>query len=166
VQLVATAHTLTDQVETVLLNIVRGTGLRGLTGIPERRDCPANTSIQPGGDEFVLPRARLLDSRRPSKRGLGLLARRIRNVVVPELKQINSGLDAAIVAWGRSRTRRTDSLTHGGSALEQAEAPINGQLRFLSDDCEMRFSRSHWHTFRGAQEAGDSPCLRGIGTLH
>jgi tRNA(Ile)-lysidine synthase len=35
--LIATAHTANDQEETVLLNILRGTGLTGLKGIPERR---------------------------------------------------------------------------------------------------------------------------------
>ncbi len=34
---VATAHTSDDQVETILLNIIRGSGLGGLRGIPERR---------------------------------------------------------------------------------------------------------------------------------
>lgn len=35
---VATAHTLSDSIETMMFNLIRGTGLRGLCGIPAKRD--------------------------------------------------------------------------------------------------------------------------------
>ncbi|HEX2694990.1 MAG TPA: tRNA lysidine(34) synthetase TilS, partial [Acidobacteriota bacterium] len=41
---IATGHTLTDQAETVLMRIVRGTGLQGLGGIPA---CPDGCLIRP-----------------------------------------------------------------------------------------------------------------------
>lgn len=37
-QLIATAHHLDDSIETLLINLLRGTGIKGLTGIPEKRD--------------------------------------------------------------------------------------------------------------------------------
>lgn len=35
---VATAHTLSDSIETMMFNLIRGTGVKGLCGIPARRD--------------------------------------------------------------------------------------------------------------------------------
>lgn len=44
---VATAHTLDDQVETALFRLIRGSGLKGLAGIPPKRTQGAVTLIRP-----------------------------------------------------------------------------------------------------------------------
>lgn len=90
---VATAHTADDQVETILHRIVRGTGIRGLAGIPASRELvPGITLVRP-----------LLDFRRTEivdyLSGLGQPFRsdptnsderftrnRIRNVLLPVLR--------------------------------------------------------------------------------
>ncbi|MDA1230681.1 MAG: tRNA lysidine(34) synthetase TilS [Planctomycetota bacterium] len=53
--LIVTAHHASDQAETVLHNILRGTGLRGLRGIPERRRLSESA-------EIIRPMLTILDS--------------------------------------------------------------------------------------------------------
>jgi tRNA(Ile)-lysidine synthase len=91
---VATAHTLDDQAETILLRILRGTGIRGLSGIHPRL-------VFEGKDEVVRP---LLDFRRAdleaflrdhcqqwredsSNRDLAFLRNRVRHRLLPLLKE-------------------------------------------------------------------------------
>ena len=50
---IATAHTLNDQAETVLMNLCRGSGTRGLAGIPPVRGRIIRPLLQTGRDEIV-----------------------------------------------------------------------------------------------------------------
>ncbi len=47
IDLLATAHNANDNLETMLFNLARGTGLSGLSGIPATRECEGGTLIRP-----------------------------------------------------------------------------------------------------------------------
>ncbi|MBQ9782973.1 MAG: tRNA lysidine(34) synthetase TilS [Clostridia bacterium] len=47
IPLLATAHNADDNLETMLFNLARGTGLGGMCGIPVTRRCPEGTLIRP-----------------------------------------------------------------------------------------------------------------------
>ena len=93
--LVATAHNADDNLETVIFNLTRGAGLRGLCGIPPIRDgyivrpvlCLTSDEIRDfcRREEipFVVDSTNLED---------GYTRNRIRHNVIPELKKINPAL--------------------------------------------------------------------------
>ncbi len=101
---IATAHNLNDNAETVLLNMTRGTGLRGLCGIPPVR----GNIIRP---LLEISRAEIEDFL--TERGQGYVTdstnltddysrNRIRHSVLPVLMSINSGLLGNIAAMTAS----------------------------------------------------------------
>ena len=142
--LVATAHTRDDHVETVLFRIARGTGLAGLAGIPARRD---------GVVRPLLPFSRAETRAFCETRGLwfhddpansdpAFSRVRVRQEVLPALRAVNPGADAAIARLA-SMAEEEDRFLDGAAAaaLERAETPLNGELAFLTQDVEAAFDR-------------------------
>jgi tRNA(Ile)-lysidine synthetase-like protein len=118
---IALGHHADDQAETILFRIVRGTGLRGLAGIPYRRD------------PFVRP---LLDVRRadilrylarrsipfmtdPSNADPRFARARIRHQILPLLGGENPRVAEALIALGREARRM-------GPVPDVAPAPGRG----------------------------------------
>lgn len=88
---IAVAHTLSDSIETMLFNFARGTALKGVCGIPPKRDTIIRPLIECTRDEiesycrenslaFVTDSTNLLDD---------YARNRIRHHAVPVLRQIN-----------------------------------------------------------------------------
>jgi len=111
---VALGHTRDDQIETILHHIVRGTGWRGMTGIPVRR----GTFIRP---LLSCTRKELTDFLRKrqiryaideSNRDNRLLRNRIRNRLLPYLrKNFNPSIDESLI-------RLQENLAEGWGVLE------------------------------------------------
>lgn len=111
---VALGHTRDDQVETILHRILRGTGWRGLMGIPARRGIFVRPLLDCSRDELV----RFLRSRKiayitdESNRDESYYRNRIRNRLLPYLKRhFNPAVDESI-------GRLQESLEEGWRRLE------------------------------------------------
>jgi tRNA(Ile)-lysidine synthase len=134
---IAVGHTQDDQVETVMQRILRGTGLRGLGGIPARR----RLGREQGGVWIVRPlleltreegqdylRSRGLAWREdPSNGDESLFRNRVRRVVLPLLRdQGNPRVDEALLrlasqARGASRVLAAQAAAlHEGAGLSLA----------------------------------------------
>lgn len=120
---IATAHTADDNLETVLLNLVRGTGLRGLCGIPPKREgfirpmlCLTRNEIE--GYLLGNGLAHVEDSTNAQP---DALRNRLRQSVVPLLKAENPALSQTVLRQSavlRQEDAFLDRLTD--DALAQA----------------------------------------------
>jgi len=108
INVVATGHTADDQAETVLMHLVRGSGLTGLAGMR-----PSSSWPFPGRDDLLLVRPLLEVSREETERYcreedlspcldvtnllLGPLRNRIRHELLPLLRRYNPKIDGALL---------------------------------------------------------------------
>lgn len=103
--LVATAHTADDQAETVLMAIVRGTGLAGLAGMPPRRSlAPGVELVRPlltayrADIERYLQHRHLRPSVDPTNAETHYTRNWVRHEILPQLRaRVNPRVDEALL---------------------------------------------------------------------
>ncbi len=120
----ATAHTASDNAETVFINILRGTGTKGLTGIPPIRGNIIRPILRCTRDdieeycrinslEFVTDSTNLNDDYTRNK---------IRHNIIPLLKEFNPSLLTAV-------SRMTSAVYDDNAYLEQVSLTAKEQCR-------------------------------------
>lgn len=143
-RLIATAHTRDDLLETLVLNLCRGTGLRGLSGIPERRDGivrPLLPFTRAETREYCTDRG-LWTHDDPANVDLSFARARVRHRVLPELRAVHPGCEDAMVRLATVAGEEDALLdSMAAAALERCEIALNGPLRFLTLDVEAAFER-------------------------
>jgi tRNA(Ile)-lysidine synthase len=145
-QRIATAHTRTDHVETVLHHLARGCGLPGLAGIPEKRGTLIRPILIFDREET---RAYCVENSLPfhddpANSDCNFSRARIRHRILPELQAINPSVAEAITRMSQLVSEENRFLNGvAASALERAEHPLNGALGFLTKDLEVAFRRDH-----------------------
>jgi tRNA(Ile)-lysidine synthase len=117
--LIATAHTADDSAETILLNLVRGSGLTGASGIPPRR----GRVVRPLIGERRASLRRALDAAGiayrldPTNDQLDAARNRVRHEVMPALERLNPAAVDALNRFGRLAAD-DDALLDGIAAAE------------------------------------------------
>lgn len=113
---IALGHQADDQVETVLFRILRGTGVRGLGGIPYRREMFVRPLLDVERAQILtyLRRRSIPFVEDPSNRDARFSRARLRHQVLPALRAENPRLGEALRALAADATR----LVSGGIAPE------------------------------------------------
>ena len=144
-ELIATAHTRTDHVETVLLNLTRGTGPQGLAGIPARRQNIVRPLLPFSRSDTTLycKNNGLWYHDDPGNEDVDFSRVRVRHLVAPELAVINPNFEEAIARCAKI-VDEEDRFLNGAAAaaLEQSEVTLNDALSFLTRDLELAFDKS------------------------
>jgi tRNA(Ile)-lysidine synthase len=97
---IATAHNANDNTETVLLNLIKGTGLKGLSGIPFRRDKIIRPLLSLSKKEILTYNKQTELAFRTDSSNVENNYQRnyLRNVIVPLIKdKINPQIDSAVL---------------------------------------------------------------------
>lgn len=119
---IATGHTRDDQAETVLMRLLRGSGPRGLAGIPPVRPFDGLRVIRPLIDAVradivaYLARQRLEAREDSSNRDLTMLRNRVRLVLLPILEGYNPDVRRALA-------RLAEVMRDDADALDALSAP-------------------------------------------
>lgn len=131
---IVTAHNADDNAETVLLNLVRGTGSRGACGIPLRRGniyrpllfvsrAEVEFLCAHFGLEFIIDSTNLETEYTRNK---------LRHRVLPELKAVNPQLTDAITRFTQTLTLQMDFLQFESQRLlQEAQVPWGWDLSVL-----------------------------------
>jgi tRNA(Ile)-lysidine synthase len=117
--LIATAHTADDAAETVLLRLARGSGLRGLRGIPARRGRIVRPLLKARRAVLrsALEAAGIAYLTDPSNANLAHARNRVRADLLPALERLNPAAVEALTRFGRLAADDDDLL----DALAAAE---------------------------------------------
>ncbi|MBR5295763.1 MAG: tRNA lysidine(34) synthetase TilS, partial [Clostridia bacterium] len=120
---IATAHTASDQAETVLFRIIRGSGFSGTSGIPSKRDRIIRPLLPFFTEEILcFLEENALPFKEDSTNSDILYSRnRIRKEIIPQLKQINPSAEDALVRFSFLSAWQEEMIQDICDCLEEKE---------------------------------------------
>jgi tRNA(Ile)-lysidine synthase len=124
-RILLTAHHADDNIETVLFRMMRGTGVRGLSGIPESRWLSRSLLLvrpflktRRTTLEDLLAQVQVEAVEDPTNRDQRYSRNHLRHVIIPALREaVGPGLDTSMLAVTRTARAATDMLEAQGLRL-------------------------------------------------
>ena len=118
--LIATGHHAGDNAETVLMNLIRGAGLKGLTGIPERRDNIVRPmlTVSRAEIEAYLEGKNVPHVEDETNLELDYTRNRVRRQLLPLLEELNPQAAAHIAASARRLAEDEAELSRQAALVE------------------------------------------------
>ena len=129
---IALGHQADDQEETILFRILRGTGVRGLAGIPYQREMFVRPLLDVGRAQILtyLRRRSIPYVDDPSNRDARFARARLRHQILPALRAENPRVGEALRALGADAARLAGgAATPEGPALNRRAAAVVERLR-------------------------------------
>jgi len=185
---VAVAHTANDQAETVLMNLIRGSGVPGLAGMRavrplllQNEPVPNVRVVRPLLD---IPRSEIMQylgehdiswREDPSNQDLAFVRNRIRHEVLPVLEEINPGIVAslcrtALVMRGEAQrmahyTQKALEATRRSSSFKEVSASTHSSPSTSGENSLNKASRQVFDllAFRSLDPADQREALRACG---
>jgi tRNA(Ile)-lysidine synthase len=139
---IATGHTKNDQIETILFRIFRGTGINGLTGIPELRVVEEAISIV--RPLMSVTKREILDAlrevgqefRQDDSNSESLFTRNfLRNEILPQIRERFKSVDDAIARLGVQANENQEFVDSEAAKLNPAI--INQSPQRIELDCRI-----------------------------
>ena len=117
--LIATGHHAGDSAETVLMNLIRGCGLKGLAGIPERRDNIVRPMLEVsrGEIEAYLKEHGVPHVEDETNEDVNYTRNKVRHQLLPLLEELNPQAAAHIAAAARRLREDEEELSRQAAPL-------------------------------------------------
>ena len=122
---ILTAHTASDQAETVLMRILRGAGVVGLAGIPASRGQILRPLLEVSRSqvEGVATLRGLEPVADSTNRDLAFTRNRIRHQLLPQLRLENPNIESALRRLARAAREESEVLDYAAGCLLERAAP-------------------------------------------
>jgi tRNA(Ile)-lysidine synthase len=132
---IATGHTLDDNAETVLFNLIRGSGLRGLSGITPKRGKIIRPLVETRKTDLIkwLKENKIKYRIDPTNRSLKYSRNRIRKKILPRMEEINPDIVKSLSRFSRIVSEDVELIDKAGVLLYEKALIVAGKSKIVLD---------------------------------